>query len=165
MRVPAFYFTACYMPGGGGHGAATAFFAASARCFYLYFCCNLPTCFSGVIWAKRCVWQRPSLPLSAPGNLSNCLCAAAGFQAIADKKRQKWAGTKIRCLPCFMLPLAKGSYSSPKMAMPTSTAAMTAYCPLDSFSFKNSRDHSTEKMLYDAMVGAATMALPDSANT
>ena len=38
-------------------------------------------------------------------------------------------------------------YSTPRMAMPTITSAITAYWALVSFSFKNSRAHRAEKML------------------
>lgn len=50
------------------------------------------------------------------------------------------------------------SYSS-------SATIITAYCALLSFSLRKIRDNITEKMLYEAISGAAIIALLDIANT
>ncbi|SME99785.1 hypothetical protein SAMN02744102_00816 [Paenibacillus barengoltzii] len=71
--------------------------------------------------------------------------------------------------PMLALPRSRASpYSSsakPSKAIPASTSTMTAYCIRLSRSLRNRRDKITEKTLYEAISGAATMALLAMAKT
>lgn len=57
------------------------------------------------------------------------------------------------------------SSATPNKAIPRITTIITAYCALLSFSLRKMRDNITEKMLYEAISGAAIIALLDIANT